>query len=185
MSRNIDPALSAAFATGAIFPIVLVMLTFKSGTRYVWTGIGTLVWNAQSFIGIGSAGSVGAISEGTEVTAAGTTVGLSGIDPVLQAECLTDIQLGAPAKIWFGLMTARGVLVGSPYLVFSGLVDKPTFSIAPETLSISLALESRLVDLSRASQRRYTAADQHRNYPDDTGFNWVEILNDISLRWGS
>ncbi|MGA8109355.1 MAG: hypothetical protein WB974_07955, partial [Acidobacteriaceae bacterium] len=71
-----------------------------------------------------------------------------------------------------------------PYLIFSGTVDKPTVEISGKTMSITLALENKLVNLQRACQRRYTAADQHLAYPDDIGFNWVEILNDIALRWG-
>lgn len=99
-------------------------------------------------------------------------------------DVLTDVQLGAPAKIWFGLM-ANGSLIGSPYLIFSGLVDQPSLEVDAQTLTISLALESRMSDLARPSGRRYTAADQRLRYPDDTGFNWVETLNDIALRWGS
>ncbi len=32
--------------------------------------------------------------------------------------------------------------------------------------------------------RRYTTSDQMYYYPDDSGFNWVETLNDIALLWG-
>lgn len=108
-----------------------------------------------------------------------TSNGVSAIN-----EALSDIQLGAPAKIWFGLMQ-DGALIGAPYLIFSGLVDQPTVETGVEASTIVLALENRLSDLSRPSARRYTAADQHLKYSDDTGFNWVEILNDIAERWGS
>jgi len=80
---------------------------------------------------------------------------------------------------------AAGAIIGAPYLIFSGAVDKPSVEISDQTMSITLALENKLVNLQRPSQRRYTAADQHIAYPDDMGFNWVEILNDIALRWGS
>lgn len=99
-------------------------------------------------------------------------------------EALRDVRMGAPAKIWFGLM-ANGSLIGTPYLVFSGTVDKPNVQIDEKTASITLALENRLVNLQRANQRRYTAADQKLAYPTDMAFNWVESLNDIALRWGT
>lgn len=105
-----------------------------------------------------------------------------GSNSLLQ-EALTDIRLGAPAFIYFGLMSG-GALISAPFLLFYGSVDKPTIRTGAGTITISLALENRLVNLQRASQRRYTAADQHLNYPDDIGFNWVEILNDIALFWG-
>ena len=183
MSRNLDPNLSAALSNGLIFPVLMVMLTFRSATRYIWSGTGTIVSNSQTFQGVGSLGQIGSISEGVDVNAAGTTVSLSGIDPTLLGESMADIQLGAPAKIWFGLLSG-GQLIWPPYLMFSGLVDKPTITTGATQFAISLALENRMVDLSRPSMRRYTSADQKAKYPRDISFDWVELLNDISLQWG-
>jgi hypothetical protein len=184
MPRILDSAFQAALDQGVISPAILVQLTFNSGVQHIWTGIGPLVYDAQTYLGVGALGGVGTITEGSEVRADGTSVSLSGVDPALYAESLTDIKLGAPAKIWLALLS-QGALLGAPYLLFSGLVDKPTTSPGPESMTISLALESRMTNLQRASQRRYTAADQHIRYPDDIGFNWVEILSDIALRWGA
>jgi hypothetical protein len=63
-------------------------------------------------------------------------------------------------------------------------VDKPHISTGATTITVSLALENRLANLQRASARLWTAADQNIEYPTDSAFNWVEVLNDISLRWG-
>jgi hypothetical protein len=103
--------------------------------------------------------------------------------PSLATEAASDLQLGAPANIYFGLLS-QGALVGAPYLIFSGQVDQPTIEISDQTFSVTLALENRLVNMARPTSRRYTAADQHLAYPDDIGFNWVEILSDMALRWG-
>jgi hypothetical protein len=183
MSRHLDPALASSLTSGVIYPVILCMLTFKSETVYCWSGVGTLMWNAQAFGGVGSLGKLGAIVEGIDVKADGTTVTLSGIDPSLKAECMTDIRIGAPAKIWFGNFM-NGALIGAPYLVFSGQVDKPHFSIGGDEITCQLALENKLINHSRASNRKYTAADQRANgYPDDTGFNWVEMQNNIAIDW--
>lgn len=184
MSRNLDPALAAAVQSGLIQPAILVQLTFRSQTQYVWSGIGPLIWNGLTFKGVGSLGSVGAITEGTEVNADGTSVTLSGIDPTFYAECMSDIQLGAAAKIWFGAWS-QGQIVGQPYLNFSGLVDKPVVKIGTQTISITLALENRMTDLQRARNSRYTSADQQVKYPDDTSMHRVELLNDLAMPWGS
>ncbi len=183
--RDLDSTLAAAITAGLIFPVRMAMLTFRSSTKYIWSGPGDLVWDAQTFKGVGSLGSIAVITEGVEVAAEGTTVTLSGIDPILLAECLTDIQPGAPAKIWFGLVTPQCVLIGTPYLQFSGLVDVPTVTPGVDTISISLALESRMLDLARPSMRRYTSADQRLYYPHDSSMSWVEQLGDTANRWGS
>lgn len=184
MPRALDPTLAASLSHGVIGPCILVMLTFKSQTTYAWTGTGTLTWNGNSYLGVGSLGKVGTISEGSDVKADGTTLELSGIDKTLLSECLTDIKIGAPAKVWFGNML-NGILIGQPYLVFSGCMDKVTFTIAVDTVNIKLALETRLIDFGRATQSKYTSADQRIKYPDDTGFAHVEQLSDQALRWGS
>lgn len=112
----------------------------------------------------------------------------SGIIPpssMLQ-EALTDAAPGGPAKIWFGLWSsALGTFVGTPYLIFSGIVDDATIAEDPTGTKIVLALENRLRNLMRASQKLYTAADQKLSYPSDSGFNCVEILQEISLNWGN
>lgn len=95
----------------------------------------------------------------------------------------TDIQLGAPAKLWFGLLK-DGVLLGTPYLIFSGMVDQPTMEVDTQTMTLTLALENRLTNLQRPNCRRYTSADQRLYYPDDSAFDHVEELNDVALVWG-
>jgi hypothetical protein len=164
-------------------PAWLLQITFKSQTVYCWSGPGSLVWNGQTFKGVGDLGKVGDISEGVSTQASGTTVTLSGIDPLILGECMTDIQLGATARIWKGAWS-NGAIVGTPYQIFRGQVDKPSFDVSSKTLAITLALESRIVNLQRASSRRYTSADQRVNYPTDSAFGWVEQLNDLALVWG-
>jgi hypothetical protein len=50
-------------------------------------------------------------------------------------------------------------------------------------MTIALALENKLSNLSRANMRRYTNADQQLYYPGDTFFQSVESLNDQALLW--
>jgi hypothetical protein len=182
--RSLDPTLSAALTANLIYPVRLVQLTFKSQTVYLWSGPGSLVWNSQTFMGVGSLGSIGAITEGVDINADGTTITLSGIDPLLLAESLTDIQLGATASIWLGAVTPQRTLIGTPYLMFSGTVDAPTITPGVDTISITLNLENRMLDLARPNMRRYTSADQRIAYPTDSAFGWVEQLNDAAWNWG-
>jgi hypothetical protein len=39
--------------------------------------------------------------------------------------------------------------------------------------------------LGRASFRRYTAADQALQFGSDSGFDWIEQLQDIALKTGT
>ena len=185
MSRDISAGMLTPLISNYVRPMFMAMLTFRSQTVYVWSGLGSLSYGGDTYLGIGSLGKIGDITEGTDVKAYGTTVTLSGIDPVLFGESMTDVQPGLPAIIYFALVDGNGNIYGTPYPIFSGTIDKPTAQIAPDTLTITLALETRLSNLQRAGQRRYTAADQNIYYPDDSAFDWVEILNDQALIWGN
>jgi hypothetical protein len=181
--RNISSAMLASLTSNAIIPALLAKLVFRSGTEYVWNGNGNLVYGGNTYRGVGSLGKIGRITEGSDVHAYGTTISLSGIDPALLAESLTDIQLGAPAVLYFALLDASGNILGTPYPVFSGVVDKPVISPGLKEITISLSLETKLANLARATNRRYTSADQGQYYPNDFSFNWVEVLNEQGLRW--
>lgn len=178
-----DTAMVTAITSNYIRPCFLAAITFHSRTVYCWTGVGNLVYNGNTYLGVGDFGKLGKITEGSDVQAYGTTISLSGIDPLLLSECLEDIQLGAPVTIYFALLDGNGSVLGIPYPMFVGTVDQPTIQIGTKTLSITLALENKLSNLLRANMRRYTNADQQLYHPGDTFFQFVESLNDQALVW--
>jgi hypothetical protein len=179
----------AALTSGNVIPAYLVNLTLTTGVQYLWSGPGSLTWNGNTYMGIGSMGEVGTVSEGSTVSVEGTTLKLSGVDMSLVSDTANDIQIGAPVYIYFGFLTSALTFIGEPYELFGGCVDKPTIEIVDDadtitTITITLALENNLINLSRPTNKKYTTADQHLLYPDDSGFSWVESLNDTALRWG-
>jgi hypothetical protein len=185
MPRTIDSTLMADMASPNFSPVILAMLAFRSETVYYWNGRGSLSWSGMTFAGIGTLGAIGSIGGGpAEVAEPGTWVEASGLDATLLGEAITDVQIGAPVKIWIGSWV-NGALHGTPYLLWQGGMGQPVVTPDPEKFSIMLALQTRMAQLSRATCRRYTAADQRLFYSDDSGFNWVEILNDIALIWGA
>ncbi len=184
MPRIIDPTLTAAFAAGHLRAFVMADLTFRSKTEHCWTGIGTITFNGNNYLGVGALGRIGTVTESTEIQADGTTIGLAGVNPELYQECMNDIQQGLPAKLYAGVLSDTGQIVAQPYCFFSGYVDKSTISIQPQSLTIVLHLENLMSELQRAPMDRYTSADQELLYPTDSAFQWVETLNDQALRWG-
>lgn len=183
MSRNISSPMLSAITSAYVRPALAAQIAFKSQTSYVWSGSGNLVYSGNTYTGIGDFGKLGDIVEGQDVQAYSTSVTLSGIDQTLLSESITDIQLGAPATIYLVLLDGNGVIIGTPYPLFVGTVDKPSISIGTETLSITLNLETKLANLQRPSMRRYTSVDQRIDYPADTFFDNVESLNDQALIW--
>ena len=60
-----------------------------------------------------------------------------------------------------------------------------TIKDSGETSTIELTVESRLIDLQRQRERRFTDADQKYFYPGDTGLQYVAGLQDQVIYWGA
>jgi len=194
MPRNMDTAMASALSAKFLCPIFLVDLQINNETLHIWSGVGNFPWNGNTYTGVGDLGQIGPAREGIEIQANGASLTLSGVDPSLVADALSDIQLGAPATIWLGAVNENTLqLDGAPVVMFSGLVDAPTVNIAipdpnatdgvPAHATITIPLESKLAMLGAGQQRKYSRADQNLKYPDDTAFIWVSLLNYLALRW--
>ncbi|MFC6644134.1 hypothetical protein ACFQBQ_00715 [Granulicella cerasi] len=180
--RNLSTAMRAALTARVLRPAILIELTFKSGTYFVHTGIGQITWNGNTYLGVGSLGKVGTITENTTVEAAGTTLTLTGVDPTLYADCMTDIVTGLPARILLACLSGSTVI--DALVIFSGLVDQPTITENSDDITVTLALENALTNLQRPHRSLYTAVDQRMKWPNDNGFDWITSLIDTANTWG-
>jgi hypothetical protein len=127
---------------------------------------------------------VGAIEETTDVVATGTTVTLSGIPTDLVSACINDARQGLPGQIYLGFLTAAGAVIADPVLAFAGRLDVPTIMDGAERCEIQITYESRLIDLNRAREWRYTHESQQQISPGDRGFEYVAGLQEREIRWG-
>lgn len=184
MSRTMDSTMQAALASNYLRLAIFAQLQFVSSTEYVWSGRGSINWNGETWQGVGDLGAISAISEDSSLTAQGLTISLSGIDPTLLTEALTEIQQGLPAQLWLVLADEQCNPIDS-ILCYAGRMDQPTIDEGTDTATISIAIENRLSDLQRAQFRRLTDQDQRLKYPNDDGFRFINQLQDWNGSWGS
>ena len=184
MRYDVTTAFIAALEAPLLRPAYLVSIQFASSTVYAWTGLGSLVWNGNTFAGVGSIGSVATVEEGSTVQARGTTLTLTGFDPALLGDALTDLRQGLPVTIWLALFDATPAVIGNPVIAFAGRVDQPTITCDGATATIQINCESRLMDLNVPAQRRYTNEDQWRDFPGDRGFEFVNSVQEVTIYWG-
>lgn len=188
--RNLDGDLSAAVQGERLAPIGLVELDYDSGSVYLWTGVGELVWNGNTYIGAGDGGAdgkqqigrVGAIEETTEIRAVRVQLELSGCAPEVLAIAVAEDWQGRPVRVRYAVLQGRAI-VGTPLLLFSGLIDNMTVGEGDQA-SLVLTCESKQIDLERTRARRYTAEDQRAEYPGDKGLDVVAALQEREVHWG-
>src|SRR5690348_7935183 len=105
MPRNLTSATLAEFTAAGLRPVIFVQIQFTSGTSYIWSGIGDVVWNGVTWIGVGQFGGISTMTESSEIAANGITLSLSGIDPTLIGQALNEVRQNYPVKMWFGAVS--------------------------------------------------------------------------------
>jgi len=184
MSRDLTSAVQAELLKMKVKPVIFVEAVFTSGTLRVWSGIGTISWNGQTWTGVGNLGGISPISEGTEPHADGIELSLSGIPTDLVTKALGECRPNAPVKVWFGFLDEAEAVIADPYQSFGGRMDVPSVEEGGDTSTIKLRVENRLVDFNRARERRFTHEDQQTDYPGDLGFEYVAGLQEWNGVWG-
>ena len=184
MPRPMSPAFLAAITSQYIQPALFVELTFSNEILYVWSGVGSITWNGQVWVGVGTFGSITAIEEGTSLDARGMTFTLSGINQQALADALQNIQIALPVILYIGMFNGSGSLIADPIIAWQGRMDQPIISVGGDTVTISLQAESRLLDMDIAVDRRYTLDDSQIDDPGDLGFQFCTSIFQITILWG-
>lgn len=68
--------------------------------------------------------------------------------------------------------------------VFSGSLNEMSLDDGPEVGTISVTVDSKLVELESASNYRYTSESYKSRYENDTFFDFVAQLQDKNIRFG-
>ncbi len=184
MRNGVTTASATAMAAGLVNMALLVQITFLSETVYIYSGVGNVLWNGNTWYGVGSLGSIATIEETVEVRATGVALKLSGIDPQLLAESMNDYRQGLPVLIWLMMFDGVGAIIPNPILSFQGKTDVAKISVDGQTATISINAETRLIDMNTSVVRRWTPCDQALINPLDQGLNWVPSIAQIPLFWG-
>ena len=208
MSRSLSDGILDALSAEAIYPFFALRLFFDTQTLNFWTGLGELSHNSVTYTGTGQLLQISELSETAEISARGAVITLSGIPSNLLSLALTEAYQGRVCEIHFGAIDANRVYLvgedgeyilaedssrivltdtGEPneiVLVFSGYMDQMSIDEGPETSTIALAVESKLIDLERPRVFRYTDSNQKARFPADKAFEFVEDLQDKRFSWG-
>ena len=184
MSRNLTTALNNEFTSQEMAPFMAIDLDFSGGNFLTWTGYGNITFGGNTYIGSGDIVNVNSVQETSEIKASGIQVTLSGIPSDLISSALTDPYQGRSAKIYLGIIN-DGVIVADPYMIFGGHMDLMTIEDGGDTATIALTAESRLIDLDRARERRFTSEDQKIDFPNDKGLEFITSLQEKAIVWGN
>ena len=184
MARDMTPAIAAALEAGELRLILFFEGAFASGWVRLWTGLGELDWNGETWLGAGSLLGIGTVEETQQVVANGTTVSLSGVPLEMVSLAIDDARQGKPGRVWIGLLTEAGEIIADPVQAFTGRLDVPEIADAGESCTVTISYENRLIDLGVTRNWRYTHESQQVLSPGDRGFEFVTTIQDKEIKWG-
>ena len=204
LTRGSNSTTAASHSDGA----TVTGNTILSAPLYFWTGLGDTTIDGITYIGTGNLMQISNIQETAEIQAAGATLTFSGIPADMLSLALSVPYQGRIGKIKFGLIDAdnnllqletafnmlleSGIDIGlenpeqSNVLVdmFVGYMDQMNIDESPDTATISLSLESKLLDLDKPVIRRYNNESQKALFPNDKAFEFLNDLQGKDLSWG-
>jgi len=189
MTRTIATANKNETTAEVFRPVLFLFLDLDGGDVTVNSSDQDIAWDFdgdssnETFTGVGQFGSVSVINESADLKASGIQCMLSGIPTTHISNALSEDYSGRTAKLYIGFLNASRVLVADPMVIFAGRIDAMDIQIG-KTASVSVSIESKLVDWERARIRRYTNEDQRNLYSTDEFCEFVVQTVEKELVWG-
>lgn len=180
MSRDLASVITSNIGNTVINPFFTVDMEFDSGTLHIWTGQGTTTIDSNVYAGVGSMINISQIGETSEIAAKGMSLSMSGLPDDILSAALTEPYHGRICTLYMGMM--EDPTVHSE--IFSGYMNQMTIDEDESVSTITLAVESRLIELERPRVRRYTGSYHKTVYPGDLGFDFVESMIGKETLWG-
>lgn len=183
MSRALTSGVQTAVAAEVVRPVTLVHMAFDSGDIYYSGADREIVFDSNTYAGIGQFAGFSVVEEGVDLQTYAVTISISGVPTALLSLALGEDYQNRFVTLYQGFLDGNYALIADPVEIFKGRVNQMNIE-AGETATISLSVESRLVDWERPRVRRYNNADQQVAYPSDKGFEFVPQLVEKELIWG-
>jgi hypothetical protein len=179
MSRTVPAALLTALAQDQVQPYYAVEMLLDSGAVRLWTGYSNRTIAGNTYTGAGALINIEGLGEVGDLAAKSITITMSGVQGGLVSLALQEPYQRRKCRVYFGEASVSDVVE-----VFSGQLNTMQIEDSAEQGTISILVDSKLVELERASNRRYTSESQKARYAGDTFFDYVSAIQDAEIVWG-
>jgi hypothetical protein len=183
MSRDITSAVKDEAEATSNRPVYLVKLEYDSADVLVNSTNRSIIFDGDTYLGVGNFGQISAADEDSELRAQGIEAALSGVDGANISIALDEDYQGRDATIWLGFLDSSYEIIADPFIIFKGRMDTQKISVGA-VAQIILSIENRFVDWDRPRVTRYNNEGQHATYTDDAGLEFVEQTTEKVIFWG-
>ena len=183
MARNLTTAFTEEIDKSALQYCLMSKAEFDSGDVNVWTGLGDLSYDGDTYQGAGNLLGISAVEETKAIEAKGTRFTMSGIPESHISLAFNEDYQGRPVTLFFAVIDELGEVI--PHKLFSGYMDIMEIEDTGATATIFIDAESDLIRLTTANDSKYTPEDQKSRFDGDKGLDFIPIIADLDITWGS
>ena len=180
--KSISVGQQSALDSAHVVPVYFVRIDFADDdVQYYCTAGATIAWNSYNWLGTGGLVNIEPIRETGAIEAVGLRLTMSGVPTGLISLALQGEIQGRPITFYLGLLDTAGALIGTPVTEYVGRLDTMTIVEGEQEATISVTVESEMVALMSPAIRRYSNADQQKQYSGDRVFEFVAQMREKAL----
>lgn len=164
--------------------VYAVEIEFPSGTSRAHSGVGAIVVDGNTFLGVGNLGEIGMVKSVNTTSPSEVTIALSGLDPSVIATGLNDRVVGRNARILAVVFDDVSGQALAADLLFDGFISSTAMS-AGENNAYTVTVSNVFERWKRGLPHRYTDSSHQRRHSGDHIFRYCAQMAERSIFWGS
>lgn len=172
-SRGLSAGNLSASQAGTTYPVYFWYGDFASGAVRVTSYVKQISWGGYDWTALGDFMGFGEIRETEDPQANSVEFFLNGVSSSLLTKALEAGYRRRACALYIGFLDTSEALVSTP-IAFPYIMDRMPIRRNGEDSKITVIAESRLVDMQRSSELRYTDIQQQYLYSGDRFFEYVE-----------
>jgi len=184
--KSISVGQQSALDSSHVTPVYFVQISFADDdVQYYCTAGASIAWNGYTWLGTGGLVAIEPIRETGAIEAVGLRLTMSGVPTGLISLALQGEIQGRAITFYLGLLDTAGALIGTPVTEYVGRLDTMTIVEGEQDATIIVTVESEMASLMSPAIRRYTDADQQKQYLGDKIFQYVAQMREKALPFPS
>ena len=185
VSRTVTAAVKTEVAkSSGAKRAALLKIEIDSGTEFLWTGRGPIVFSGDTYNGLGEFGKISVVEEGVEQRSFDVTIEISGIPASRLSDALNEDIQGRAVTVYDALLDDNWAIVADPLIAFRGRLDTMDVKLG-DTATIQVRAVNLLEDWERHPVGRYTNADQLKRFAGDLGLEFTSDAVEKEIAWGA
>lgn len=178
-------AQDAELAKAVTRTVYFVQFEFASSTSRLSSANIPLTWGGFDWAGVGSLGTIGTVEESDGLEAKPLNFTINGAQPEWLALAAGPVEeyRGRPAKMWMCPLDESFRMVDTPVQCWSGLMDMLSMGFNENIGTITMKCETSAYGLKRRPAFRLNAAQHKKDYPSDTGLDFLNGLISNPAVW--